>query len=98
MKFVRGMVENIVEKGEYAGYQHFLLFPQCFQKASFPGPLKEGTIGKELKNIMEKPLSKHCGKRKNWNRISSFSHNAFNPSQNRFEFLKTFLLTTNVSV
>ena len=29
-------VENIVEKGESAGYQHFLLFPQCFQKASFP--------------------------------------------------------------
>ena len=29
-------VENIVAKGENAGYQHFLLFPQCFQKASFP--------------------------------------------------------------
>ena len=23
--------ENIVGKGENAGYQHFLLFPQCFQ-------------------------------------------------------------------
>ena len=29
-------VENIVGKGENAGYQHFLLFPQCFQKASYP--------------------------------------------------------------
>ena len=29
------MVENTVGKGENAGYQHFLLFPQCFQKASF---------------------------------------------------------------
>ena len=28
------MVENIVEKGENAGYQHFLLFTGCFQKAS----------------------------------------------------------------
>ena len=28
-------VENIVGKGENAGYQHFLLFPQCFQKLSF---------------------------------------------------------------
>ena len=28
-------VENIVGKGENAGYQHFLLFPQCFQKAAF---------------------------------------------------------------
>ena len=25
-------VENIVGKGENAGYQHFLLFPQYFQK------------------------------------------------------------------
>ena len=28
-------VENIVGKGENAGYQHLLLFPQCFEKASF---------------------------------------------------------------
>ena len=27
--------ENIVGKGENAGYQHFLLFPQCFSKAFF---------------------------------------------------------------
>ena len=33
-------VENIVGKGENAGYQHFLLFPQCFQKASFLGVVK----------------------------------------------------------
>ena len=25
-------VENIVGKGEHAVYQHFLLFPQCFQR------------------------------------------------------------------
>ena len=31
-KFVLGRVENTVGKGENAGYQHFLLFPQCFQK------------------------------------------------------------------
>ena len=29
--------ENIVGEGENAGYQHFLLFLQCFQKASFSG-------------------------------------------------------------
>ena len=29
LKFVLGRVENIVGKGENAGYQHFLLFPQC---------------------------------------------------------------------
>ena len=32
-------VENIVGKGENAGYLHFLLFPKCFEKVSFPeGP------------------------------------------------------------
>ena len=40
MIFVFDRVENIVEKGENAGYQHFLLFPQCFQKAFYPGLLK----------------------------------------------------------
>ena len=33
-------VENIEGKGENAGYQHFLLFPQYFQKTSFSGSLK----------------------------------------------------------
>ena len=36
-------VENIVGKGENAGYQHFLLFLQCFQKASSIG---SGLCGK----------------------------------------------------
>ena len=27
-------VEKIVEKGENAGYQHFLLFPQCLKNTS----------------------------------------------------------------
>ena len=34
LKFGLGGVENIVEKGENSGYQHFLLFPLCFQKSS----------------------------------------------------------------
>ena len=29
-------VEYIVGKVENAGFQHFLLFPQCFEKAFFP--------------------------------------------------------------
>ena len=44
LKFVLERVENIVGKGENAGYQHFLLFPQCFQKASFLGSLKVGIV------------------------------------------------------
>ena len=38
------MIENIVGKGEIAGHQHFRLFPQCFQKASFPRSLKVGIL------------------------------------------------------
>ena len=34
MEFVFDRVENIVGKGENPSYQHFLLLPQCFQKAS----------------------------------------------------------------
>ena len=44
LKFVLGRVENIVGKGENAGYQHFLLFPQCFQKPSLSGSLKVGIV------------------------------------------------------
>ena len=40
LKFLLRRVENIVRKGENAGYQHFLLFPPCFQKLSFPEVLK----------------------------------------------------------
>ena len=39
-KLFLGLVENTAGKGENAGYQHFLLFPQCFQKAYFAGSLK----------------------------------------------------------
>ena len=34
-KFVLARVANIVGKRENAGYKHFLLFPQCFQKLLF---------------------------------------------------------------
>ena len=37
---VSDQVENFVAKGENAGYQLFLLFPQCFQKLSMSGSLK----------------------------------------------------------
>ena len=40
LKIALERVENIVGKGENAGYQHFLFFLQCFQKAFFTGSLK----------------------------------------------------------
>ena len=36
-------VENTVGKGEIARYEQFL-FPQCFQKACFPGASKGVTV------------------------------------------------------
>ena len=42
--FVFDRVENIVGKGENAGYQHFLLFPQCFQRDFHPGSFKIGIV------------------------------------------------------
>ena len=41
---VSDRVENIVEKGENAGYQHFLLFPQCFQKLAVSRLLKHRIV------------------------------------------------------
>ena len=34
------LLENTVGKGEIARHEQFLLFPQCFQKACFPGASK----------------------------------------------------------
>ena len=48
-KCVCDRVENIVGgggggKGENAGYEHFLLFSQCFYKATVSGLLKVGIV------------------------------------------------------
>ena len=34
MDYIFNRVENIVEKGEIAHYEQFLLLPQCFQKST----------------------------------------------------------------
>ena len=47
------LVENTVGKGEIARYEQFLLFPQCFQKACFPGASK-GVIVWEWVNSVQK--------------------------------------------
>ena len=61
-------VENNVEKGENAGYQHFLLFPQCLQKVSFPEASKGVIVWLWIKitdcieNIVEKGEIAHFEK------------------------------------
>ena len=46
-------VENLVGNGENAGYQHLLLFSQCFQKASFLGSLKVGIVWKRVNSSLK---------------------------------------------
>ena len=48
IRFVVYRIENIVEIGENAGYQHFLLFPQCFHKLSIPETYKPGIVSERV--------------------------------------------------
>ena len=54
--FFYDRVENIVRKGENAGYQHFLLFSQCFQKASSTSSLKAGIVWQSV-NALAKSIN-----------------------------------------
>ena len=60
-------VENTEGKGENAGYQHFLLFPQCFPKPFSLGLLKVEIVWKRVKRksktIMEKTCTVWTGQR-----------------------------------
>ena len=47
-------VENKVGKGEIACYEQFLLFPQRFQKACFPGASKGVTVWEWIKYVCKK--------------------------------------------
>ena len=40
LNFIFGRILDIVGKGENAGYQHFLVFRECFQKVSFVKVIK----------------------------------------------------------
>ena len=64
-------VENIFGKGENAGYQHFLLFPQYFEKAFFPDASKGVIMWERVKtqfqhllNCRQKALKKQFRKRR----------------------------------
>ena len=51
-------VENTVGKGEIARYEQFLLFPQCFQKACFPGASKGVVVWEWVNSFKEKKKEK----------------------------------------
>ena len=60
LNFGIGRVENIVGKGQNAGYHHFLLFPQCFQRLLSHGHSKLRLCGKGLKRVKMK-CGPNCG-------------------------------------
>ena len=45
-------------KGEIARYEQFLLFPQCFQKACFPGASKGVIVWEWVNNIFQDSFHK----------------------------------------
>ena len=49
-------VENNVGKGEIARYEQFLLLPQCFQKACFPGASKGVILWEWVNPLKVNPL------------------------------------------
>ena len=72
---------NTVGKVENAGYQHFLLCPQCFPKLS-------GLCGKELDDLEKEAFWKHCRKRRKcWKpALSSFPTRFSILPKNKFQY------------
>ena len=52
-------VENTVGKGEIARHEQFLFFPQCFQKACFPGASKGVIVWEWVNPFLSKPWFLH---------------------------------------
>ena len=90
-------LENIVGKGENASNQHFLLFPQYFQKACFPWASKGVIVWEWVNDPMEQAFWKHCGKRRKcWPAFSPFPTMFSTLPKENFNFLFTFkLLSAN---
>ena len=67
-------VENTVGKEEIARYEQFFLFPQCFQKACFPGASK-GVIVWEWVNSL--PHDKIL----DWSKLKAFADDNINVTE-----------------
>ena len=63
-------VESTVGKGEIARYEQYLLFPQCFQKACFPGASKGGN---GLSASPGQLSGEHVGLMTWWNLVSTIT-------------------------
>ena len=56
---------NTVGKGKIARYKQLLLFPQCFQKACFPGVSKGVIVWEWVKHVLQDWVENQWGKREN---------------------------------
>ena len=74
---VTDLLEKLVGKGENAGYQHFLHFPQCFQKASFEVLLKVGIVWLRVKVISQHDLSDPSDKSKCKHSMTKIAYQGF---------------------
>ena len=73
-------------KGEIAHYEQFLLFPQCFQKACFPGVSKGVIVWEWVKEIRSRSL--FIWVKMNW-RWWAFLRFIFNPLPHNTAFWRT---------
>ena len=91
MKFVSKRKENIVGKGENAGYQHFLLFQQCFQGLLSSGSYTSNWgLCENPKNANESLIIVAYNFPYSWNRIKKMNSKVISPFvcyvyQNRIE-------------
>ena len=67
-------VENIMGKGENAGYQHFLLFVQCFQRALYPGSSKVGIVSKRVNSLLNDKIQ-------DWSKLKAQADNKINATE-----------------
>ena len=67
-------VENTVGKGEIVHYEQFLLFPQCFQKACFPGASKGVIVWKWVNSLLKDNILV-------WSEMKAFANDNFSVAQ-----------------
>ena len=61
--------ENIVGKGENVGYQHFLLFLQGFQRASYTGLLKVEILWERVNLYVTRVFSELSASNVSWGKL-----------------------------
>ena len=82
-------VENTVEKGEIARYEQFLLFPQCFQKACFPGASKGVIVWEWVKRVLKNVIKRASSE------LNNIFHDECNKILSKQSTNVRFLLSNN---